>query len=207
MDNAHFPDAPAWPDAPPPAAGSQPGHNRPPMDVEARSAFNELLDKREGFRGLVDNIIESADRVEIKDDAQLGNAGEVIKQIRGVMKVINTAHTEAKAPYLAACRAVDDAKKLTLKDLERVKERVEDLQDDYVAERDGAKAMGDLGATVSTADEWQFEILDWDVAYMAVSDNEIVREAMKRAINGLVRAGTRKIEGVRIFSGTKAITR
>lgn len=207
MDNAHFPDAPAWPEAAPQAVGSQPGHNRPPMDVEARSAFNELLDKRDGFRKMLEDIVESADRVEIKDDNSLGNAGEVVKQLRGAIKVINAAHSEAKAPYLAASRAVDEAKKLALRDLELAKEKIEAKQDAYVAERDKTKAMGDLGATVSAADDWQFEIIDWDLTYMAVSDNEVVREAMKKAVAGRVRAGDRKIDGVRIFNGTKAITR
>jgi hypothetical protein len=47
-----FNDVKPWPTAkaPPEAVGSQPGHNRPPLDIEARAAFDETIDQKEGFR-------------------------------------------------------------------------------------------------------------------------------------------------------------
>lgn len=65
----------------------------------------------------------------------------------------------------------------------------------------------DFGTTVSGQKVWEAEILDWDVAYIAVSKNEKVREAIEKAIKSMVRGGVREIEGVRIFQALKASNR
>lgn len=66
---------------------------------------------------------------------------------------------------------------------------------------------GDFGAAVSGQKVWKSEVLDYEVAFMAVSDNEKVRAAIDAAIAGMVRAGSRSIEGVRIFQTIKASNR
>lgn len=65
----------------------------------------------------------------------------------------------------------------------------------------------DFGTTVSGQKVWECEVEDYLVAFMSVSDNEKVREAIDKAIKGMVRGGMRKIEGVRIFQAIKASNR
>lgn len=62
----------------------------------------------------------------------------------------------------------------------------------------------DGGSTVSGKQEWQSRVDDYTVAFMAVEDDEKVREAIDKAIARRVRAGTRKIEGVTIYPVAKA---
>ena len=57
----------------------------------------------------------------------------------------------------------------------------------------------DEGATVSGKKEWKSEVTDFEIAFMAVSDDESVRDAITKAIARRVRAGLRAIEGVRIW--------
>jgi hypothetical protein len=69
------------------------------------------------------------------------------------------------------------------------------------------RIRGDFGALTSAKTVWKHEITDWTVAFMAVEQNEKVREAIDKAIGAMVRSGTRKIEGVRVFSDTVASVR
>lgn len=62
----------------------------------------------------------------------------------------------------------------------------------------------DAGATISGKREWKSEVQDYEVAFMAVSDDDKVREAIDKAIARRVRAGSRTIEGVRIWPVAKA---
>lgn len=62
----------------------------------------------------------------------------------------------------------------------------------------------DAGATVSGKQDWQCEVTDYTVAFMQVEDDDKVREAIDKAIARRVRAGSRKIEGVRIWPVAKA---
>lgn len=62
----------------------------------------------------------------------------------------------------------------------------------------------DAGATVSGKQDWQCEVTDYTVAFVAVEDDARVREAIDKAVARLVRAGKRQIEGVRIWPVAKA---
>lgn len=62
----------------------------------------------------------------------------------------------------------------------------------------------DAGATVSGKQEWKSEVTDFEVAFIAVSDNPKVREAIEKAVAQLVKAGKREIAGVRIWPVAKA---
>lgn len=62
----------------------------------------------------------------------------------------------------------------------------------------------DAGATVSSKTEWQSQVTDYTVAFIAVEDNPKVREAIDKAVAGLVRAGKRELPGVRIWPVAKA---
>lgn len=62
----------------------------------------------------------------------------------------------------------------------------------------------DAGATVSGKQEWKSEVTDYQLAFIAVEDNEKVREAIDKAVAAQVRAGKRAIDGVRIWPVAKA---
>jgi hypothetical protein len=62
----------------------------------------------------------------------------------------------------------------------------------------------DGGSTVSGTQTWESRVTDYTLAFMAVEDDEKVREAIDKAIARRVKAGTRKIEGVTIYPVAKA---
>lgn len=62
----------------------------------------------------------------------------------------------------------------------------------------------DEGAVVSGKREWKSEVTDYTVAFMHVEDMPKVREAIDKAIAGLVRAGKHELDGVRIWPVAKA---
>lgn len=69
---------------------------------------------------------------------------------------------------------------------------------------DSRLVRSDAGATVGGRQEWQSQVTDYEVAFMAVSDDEKVREAIDKAIARRVKAGARTIEGVRVWPVAKA---
>jgi hypothetical protein len=137
MMDTHFDNAPAWPkkSTPPAAVGSQPGHNRPSLDEEARSTFNDMLDQRDGFHQRIVDLIASADRATATDDDSLGRCGELVKQIRAATKVIEDTHKTTKQPYLDAGRAVDELKNTLIGPLNAAKTKVEAKQNQYLNEQ------------------------------------------------------------------------
>jgi len=256
-----FDDVKPWPKAPP-AAGSQPGHNRPPLDVEARATFDDALRNHDGFLERVDTLLGAADRATATDEETAGRCGELVKQIRAATKVVEDAHKTAKDPYLAAGRAVDVAKNEIVGALETAKKKVEGKQTQFLREEEAkrqaefrrqreveearrreeieaeisaAKAngqniidvnaipnpvapvsaseperqiiRGDYGASVSGQKVWLSHVDDYAAAFATVATNEKVREAIDKAVAGMVRAGVREISGVRIWSDVKASNR
>ena len=65
----------------------------------------------------------------------------------------------------------------------------------------------DAGSTVSSRSVWNSKVDDYTVAFIAVEDNEKVREAIDKAIAAQVRAGKRTIEGVSIWETAQAVAR
>lgn len=244
------------------------GHNRPPLDEEARQAFRErMLEKKPDYVQRIEDLGGAAERCAVVDAETAGKAGDLVKQIRAMISLVNDTHKVVKEPYLAAGRAVDDAKKGLESRLNTMKVTVEGKQNQFIreeearrtaeqrrlqaiadqqarereeadrkaeAERAAAAAAGepisepepeplpvlpaarveaaapiksDFGTTVSGTKVWDAEIIDWDVAYIAVSKNEKVREAIEKAIKGMVRGGAREIDGVRIFQALKVSNR
>lgn len=257
-----FPDAKEWPNQ----AAAPIGHNRPPLDIEAKSAFDETLDEKDGFRERVAALLGSADRAAATDEESAGRCGELVKQIRGAVTYISMTHETTKAPYLLAGRVIDAAKNELVGPLETAKKSVEAKQTQFIreeeakrqaearrlrdieearrreewereqtrlkAEREAAAdashveeaapplpppvfvpeperqiIRGDYGAAVSGKKEWLSQIEDYEVAFMAVSNNEKVREAIDKAIAGMVRGGVREIAGVKIWSDLKVSNR
>jgi hypothetical protein len=294
------------------------GNNRPPLDVEARAAFDDTLKQRDGFMKRVADLLSAASRAHATDEESTGKCGELVKQIRAAIKVVEDAHQTTKAPYLAAGRAVDTAKNEFFAKLDDARKAVEAKQTQFLREesarreaearrihaleetrrreeveklaaeqaknatgltcqeasalsgatyiacgkpaersiflaRDGRAfnmcpacahhnvsnrggvdageatpsnppvvfdpapapapepertfIRGDFGAAISGKKEWLSQVTDYEVAFMAVSNNDKVREAIDKAISSMVRGGVHQIEGVRIWQDVKVSNR
>lgn len=251
---AVFDDVKPWPET---AANPRAtmGNNRPPLDVEARAAFDDALDQREGFRQRLTDLTAAADRAYATDEASAGRCGELVKQIRAAVKVIEDAHKTTKEPYLLAGRAVDAAKNEAVAPLEAAKKTVEGKQTQFLREQEAIRQAemrrqreaeearrreeaeraaaanasapaeepaytpppvveperqvirGDYGADVSGQRVWLSQVEDYELAFIAVANNQKVREAIDTAIKAMVRAGVREIPGVRVWSDIKASNR
>lgn len=258
LASAVFDDVKPWPKAAP-AAEANPratmGNNRPPLDVEARAAFDDALDQREGFRQRLADLTAAADRAYATDEASAGRCGELVKQIRAAVKVIEDAHKTTKEPYLLAGRAVDAARNEAVAPLETAKKTVEGKQTQFLREQEAIRQAemrrqreaeearrreeaeraaaanaaapadepaytpppvveperqvirGDYGAAVSGQRVWLSQVEDYELAFIAVANNQKVREAIDTAIKAMVRAGVREIPGVRVWSDIKASNR
>lgn len=65
----------------------------------------------------------------------------------------------------------------------------------------------DAGATVSGKTVWNSQVEDMAKAFKAVRGDEKVQQAIRDAVQRLVRAGQREIPGVRIWSTVQAVAR
>jgi hypothetical protein len=132
MDNT-FSDVQPWPTTPPQAAGSQLGHNRPPLNEVARSDFNEAIDKKQGFRSRIEALLSSiaAAKCETEDDA--GRCGELMKQCRAAEVFVEETHKVVKDDYLTACREVDGLKTTMIGPIKDAKTKVQQLLNSFAA--------------------------------------------------------------------------
>lgn len=108
------------------------GHNRPPVDILAKSEFDEQIDQHEGLRKRITDLVGAADRATATSEETMGRCGQTVIQIRACMKKIEDAHTTAKAPYLEGGRVIDKAKKELMAPLEAAKSKIEGKQQVYL---------------------------------------------------------------------------
>ena len=133
-----FDDVPEWPEQKQAPAGK--GHNKPPVEDEARAAFRDaLLSERPDIEQRIEDFEGSAERCKVTDDDTLGRAGDLIKGIRAAGNVVNAAHKAAKQPYLDGGRAVDAEKNALADRLDRMKRKVEDESRVYFAKREAKR--------------------------------------------------------------------
>lgn len=72
---------------------------------------------------------------------------------------------------------------------------------------DLAAVRGDYGAHSSLRTFWDFEIVAENKIDLEALRSHIHREAIEKAVRSYVKAGGRKLDGVRIFENTKAVVR
>lgn len=150
------------------------GDNRPPLDVEARYEFDRALDAiKPDMRGRIVDLVSAADRAAAVDEESAGRCGELVKQIRAAAKAVDDAHVTAKAPYLAAGRAVDDAKKELRNSLDDAKARVEDRQNQFLREED-AKRRAELRRQRDEEDARRREAIEREIAEAKASGQNII---------------------------------
>lgn len=129
------------------------GHNKPPMDEEARQAFRErMLEKKPDYVERIDHLEGAAERCAVVDQDTAGKAGDLVKQIRAMMGLVSDTHTVVKAPYLAAGRAVDESKKALESRLDTMKRRVEAKQTQFLREEE-ARATAERRRLQAIADQ------------------------------------------------------
>lgn len=246
----------------PEAAYGQRLHNRPPLDQEIVTEFKDQIDQRSVMAQRYNDVIASADRAVVNNDEDFGKCGELVKQIRAVIGIVNDVHKAVKEPYLAATRAIDGEKNDLIRPLDEAKAMVERKQQDYAREKqrlererlareaaerrhreqeerdrlaaeaannaDGVAPVvvdpepapvapieppkpeivrGTFGAAVSTGTKVVAVVEDYELAFMAVSGNIKVREAIDKAIAAMVKAGQREIPGVRLDEDVKISNR
>lgn len=111
------------------------GGNRPPVAIEAKAEFDELIDANEGLRQRIVDLVGAADRATATSEDTMGRCGQTVIQIRAAMKKVEDAHTNAKAPYLEGGRVVDAAKKELFNPLAEAKVKIEGKQQAYLREQ------------------------------------------------------------------------
>lgn len=135
-----FPDVKPMPAPPPQAAGSVPGHNKPPLEDDVRAQFLEnLLAERADFLQRVEDLKAGATRVVVDSEESLGKAGDLVRMIRAAVKHVEAVHQETKAPYLAAGRVCDAEKNDLTVALEQARRTAEQPMNAYVAEQEARR--------------------------------------------------------------------
>lgn len=94
------------------------GHNRLPVEEQAVGDFNDGIDKIDGLRARLKELVDSASRAKAGNDHEAGLCATLIKQIDTAIKAAEGVRVDVKAPYLEAGRRVDAAAK-TLTDSAR----------------------------------------------------------------------------------------
>lgn len=131
-----FDDVAPWPEKPK-AAEALAGHNKPPVEEEARAAFREaLLTDRPDFEQKVEDIMAAADRAKVVDDESYARGGSFIKLVRAAIDHVDTAHKSAKAHYLTGGRVVDAEKNELGAKLMTARNKVQGQLNDYAAKKE-----------------------------------------------------------------------
>jgi len=131
-----FDDVAPWPEQPT-AARAVAGHNKPPVEEEARAAFREaLLADRPDFEQKVEDIIAGADRANVADDDSYARGGSYIKLVRAALDHVDVAHKVAKTPYLTGGRVVDAQKNDLAAKLMTARNKVQGQLNDYAAKKE-----------------------------------------------------------------------
>lgn len=179
-------------------------------DAEKNKLVGRINDARFALRDRMNAFMAKREAERRAEEAR--RAAEA----RAAAEAAARAEREAREAEEAAARAVSEAKTAE----ERANAEALAVAAAIEAEDKMAQAVlaaapapkaepirSDTGSTVSGQKVWVHEIVDVELAFMAVSDDEKVREAIDKAIARRVKAGTRKIEGVKIWQAIKAVAR
>lgn len=154
---------------------------------------NAFVAKREAERKA------ERDRIAAEERAAADRAAEAERQREEAEARAREAEQNAanKRELNKARRHADKAAELAQQEQERAALLA-------VAAPNNQPVRSDTGSTVSGKQEWKSEVTDYAAAFDAVSDNPKVREAIDKAVAGLVRAGKRELPGCRIWPVAKA---
>lgn len=174
--------------------------------------------EKNALRAAVDEAKKKVERigdafVAKREAEQRAERERIAAEQRAAAEAAATAERERERAEQEAARALADAAN---EDERRAAQERADLAAAAAEEAMAAAALApaipdrsepvrsDEGAVISGRQEWKSEVTDYTLAFMAVEDNEKVREAIDKAIAQLVKVGKRTIDGVRIWPVAKA---
>jgi len=180
------------------------------VDAEKNRLTGPVTDARSKLRDGMNAFMAKREAERRAEEAR------VAAEQRAAQEAADRAAREAREAEEAAQKAARDAK--TEEEREAARLAAADAQakaEEAIAAAPLAAAApartepirSDAGATVSGKTVWNSEVEDFTKAFKAVKSNPKVQEAISTAIAGLVRAGTREIPGVRIWSTVQAVAR
>ena len=179
-------------------------------DAEKNKLVSRINDARFALRDRMNAFMAEREARRRAEEAR--RAAEA----RAAAEAADRAEREARAAEEAAARAVAEAK--TAEERANAEalavaaaiEAEEKMAQAALAAAPVAKAepvRSDTGSSVSGRRVWQSQVVDYQLAFMAVEDNPKVREAIDKAVAGLVKAGKRSIDGVKVWEAVSAVAR
>ena len=167
-----------------------------PARLRLRDMMNSYLAAQEAKRRAEEAARAAAARAAAEEAERAERAARAAEEAAQKAAAEATNEDERLAAKVEAARAQHEAQ-----------QRIEEAQ---LAAAPTAKVeplRSDTGTAISTRKVWQSEVVDYDVAFKAVSDNPKVREAIDKAVAALVKAGKRTIDGVKTWEAVTALTR
>jgi hypothetical protein len=200
-EDTHFPDLEQWPTAPAPI-----GHNKPPLELSVVSEFEDAIAVR-GLAARVNEIVEAAGRApDITDEDSAGAVGDLLAQAKAATKAVQAEREVINRPLLDAQRGLKGRADALLAPMDRATDELRPKLDAWTAEH-AEVVHGDMGARVGSRTAWEFEVSDYSKLPLSIRRHPTVIEAIDKVVRGMVRAGERKIPGVKIWSNQKATVR
>lgn len=111
------------------------GGNRPPVAIEARAEFDDLINQNEGLLKKIDDLSGASERATCTSEETFSRCSMTVNQIRQATKLVEAAHVSAKAPYLEGGRVVDAAKNELCSMLTAARSAIEAKQQAYLREQ------------------------------------------------------------------------
>ena len=199
--NPNFPDAKQWPDAPAPM-----GHNQPPLDMAVVHDFDEAISVK-GLHHRIAEIAEAAKRApDITDGESAGAVGDLVAEAKAATEAVKAEREVLNRPLLDAQRSLKSRADALLMPMDLPIGELRHKLDAYMAENQEV-AHGDMGTRVGARTTWEFEITSLTALPLSIRRHPAVIEAMEKVVRGLIKAGTRKIAGVKIWPIHKAAIR
>jgi hypothetical protein len=111
------------------------GSNRPPIEEQGVTDFNEAIDGHEGLRKRILSLCDSATRATATDDETSARCAELVRQMGAAEKVVDAERENVKRPYLTAGRRIDDAAKTLIAQLATAKGTVRGMAEGYLRDK------------------------------------------------------------------------
>jgi ABC-type transporter Mla subunit MlaD len=116
------------------------GHNRPPIQEQGVTDFNQAIDGHDGLRKRITDLIDSATRATATNDDTAGRCAELIRQMSAVEKVVDSERVSVKQPYLDAGRNIDASAKTLVALLSDSKAKVRGIAETYMRDKAAREA-------------------------------------------------------------------
>ena len=190
-----------WPEAPPPM-----GHNNPPLEMSVTQEFDEAIARKGLARRIAELTAAAARAPDITDADSAGAVGDLVAEAKAATEAVGAEREVLNRPLLDAQRGLKSRADGLLAPMAKPVGELRAALDAYMAEHQDI-AHGEMGTRVGARAEWKFEIVDAGKLPLAIRRHPEVMAAMEKVIRAQVRAGARKIAGVKIWSIAKATVR